>query len=188
MRNFAPLITVTFCLALTACSQVPLSYQPTMRNLETLKAAHIAPATVGDFSLAPKQQSSIDQSVSARAATVVPPNHSFALFLKEAMIQELQAAGKYDPNSMISINGLLTKNSLEAPIGTGKGTLAANFTVVREGNRVYDKELEEKAEWPSAFVGAEAIPTAINEYTSLYKKLLGRLFADDDFKRATQTK
>jgi hypothetical protein len=182
-------VTLAYCLGLTACGQVPLSYQPTMANLEALKASNIAPLNVGQFALAPGKDSAIDQSVRARATTVSSPNNnSFALFLKDALTQELRAVGKLDPNSTIVVSGLLTKNELNVDMGTGKASLAASFAVTRDGKNVYNKELEEKAEWPSAFIGADAIPTAITQYTSLYKKLLGKLFGDNDFKLASQPK
>ena len=176
-------------LALSGCAQVPLTYQPTMQNLETIKAANVAPTSLGVFAVAPDKAPAIDQSVSARSATVVSPiNGSFAQYLKDALMQELRAAGKYDPASPVVISGLLTRNMLDAPMTTGSGALAARFTVTRSGTRVYEKELEEKAEWPSSFIGAEAIPRAINEYASLYKKLIGRLFGDAEFKAAVQAK
>jgi hypothetical protein len=187
MRKLFWLIVAIYTLALTGCSQVPLAYEPSLKNIETLKASNMAPATTGTFALAPGLPSSLDQSVSARASTVVSPNNnSFALFLKDALTKELVAAGKFDPHSPVVINGLLTKNSLDAPIGTGKGVLAAKFSVTRNGNSVYEKELQETAEWKSGFLGAEAIPRAINEYTTLYKKLISQLFNDDNFKKATK--
>lgn len=176
-------------MVLTGCVQVPLSYHPAMQNLETLRASNMPAANVGKFALAPGKPPSIDQSVTARDAIVVSPhNNSFALFLREALVTELRAAGKFDPNSAIVISGLLTENAVEAPMGTGKGALGAKFSVTREGSLVYEKELNERAEWPSAFIGVDAVPTAINEYTSLYKKLLFRLFGDNDFKKATSAK
>ncbi|MBT9506227.1 hypothetical protein [Rhodoferax sp.] len=189
IRTVLLLAMLVGSLALTACGQMALSYQPTMKNLEALRTSSMAPVNVGKFSIAPDKPVSMDQSVTARATTVVSPhNNSFALFLKDALIQELQASNKYDANSTIVVNGLLTKSALDASVGTGRGTLAASFSVTRDGKPVYNKELEEKAEWPSAFIGADAIPTAINEYTSLYKKLLGKLFGDSDFRQATQVK
>jgi len=188
MRKIFLGFAVTAAVMLTGCVQVPLSYQPTLQNLEALRTSGMAPANVGTFTLAPGQPEAMDQSVSARAATIVPPQKSFALFLKDALKQELQAAGKFDPNSTIVISGALTKNTLEAPIGTGKGTLAAKFSVDRDNKRVYEKELEEDAEWPSAFIGAEAIPVAITQYATLYKNLLGRLFSDEDFQKVTKAR
>ena len=110
-RTVLLLIATVTCLGLTACGQVPLSYQPTMANLETLKAAKNAPMNVGQFALAPGKAATMDQSVTARATTVTSPNNSsFALFLKDALTQELRAVGKFDPNSSIVVSGLLTKS------------------------------------------------------------------------------
>jgi hypothetical protein len=182
------IIAAFACMALTGCMQMPMSYQPTLKNIEAIKTPNMAAVNVGTFVLAPGKPASLDTTISARGSTAVPPEGSFSKFLKSALIQDLRAAGKYDPKSTIVINGLLTENSLEAPIGTGKGALGAKFSVNRDGATVYQKELNEKAEWPSAFIGAEAIPTALNQYASLYKKLLGKLFGDADFQKATQAK
>lgn len=189
MRTLVLWVSMACCVWLTACGQVPLSYSPTVGNLEALRAANIAPVSVGVFSVAPDAAPAIDKSVPARGMSVTSPNNnSFASFIKDALAQELRAAGRYDPQSGVVISGLLTKNELDASMGTGKAALAANFVVTRDGTRVYNKVLEEKADWPSAFIGADAIPTAISQYTSLYKKLLGKLFGDNDFKLATQAK
>jgi hypothetical protein len=171
--------------ALVGCVQMPISYQPNMQNIEALRASNIAPVNVGAFVLAAGKNPAIDKSVTARSGTFVSPNgDSFAQFLKEALTQELKAAGKHDAQSTTVITGALTDNSLEAPIGTGKGSLGARFTVTRGGVAAYQKDLVETAQWPSGFVGAEAIPTALNEYASLYKKLFARLFGDPDFRKA----
>ncbi len=176
------------CMGLVACGQVPLSYQPTIANLEALKKSDIPAAQVGAFALAPGKEKGLDQSVTARATRVTPPGTSFAEYLKEALLQELRAAGKFNPASNTVISGFLTKNALDAQVGTGSATLAATFMVTRDGQTLYDRTLEETARWPSAFVGADAIPTAISEYASMYKKLLGKLFNDPDFIAAMQRK
>lgn len=176
--------------SLSACVQVPITYQPTLQNIETLKKSNTVPMAVGKFALEPGKPEAMDQSISSRAATIVASkDNSFAQMLKDAVTQELNAAGKLDQKSTTVISGLLTQNSLETPVsGTGKGSLGAKFSVSQDSKVVYEKELVESAEWPSAFLGAEAIPTAITEYTSLYKKLLMKLFGDSDFKQATRAK
>lgn len=183
------LMVAAAALSLTACVQVPISYQPTLQNIETLKKSNPLPMAVGKFALEPGKPEGIDQSISSRAATIVASTDgSFAKLLGDAVKQELSAAGKFDQNATTVISGLLTKNELDTPIGTGKGSLGAKFSVSQDSKVVYEKELVESAEWSSAFLGAEAIPTAIAEYTSLYKKLLARLFGDADFKQATRAR
>jgi hypothetical protein len=189
MRTFLTALALLTAGALTGCQQVPISYQPNLQNIELLRASNMAPVNVGAFALAAGKDSSIDKSVTARSITYVSPNgESFAQFLKAALTQELQAAGKYDPKSTTVISGSLTDNQLEAPIGTGLGVLGARFTVTRDGAQAYQGSLVERATWPSVFIGVEAIPTALNEYASLYKKLFAKLYSDADFKKATQPK
>lgn len=173
-------------MTLSGCMQMPLSYQPTLENIEKIRTSNMAPVSVGSFAVAPGKPASLDTTISARGSTAVAPEGSFSQHLKAALTQDLRSAGKYDPDSTIVISGLLTENSLEAPVGTGKGALGAVFMVKRKGQAVYEKELSERSEWPSAFVGAEAIPTALSQYASLYKKLLSKLFGDEGFKKATQ--
>jgi hypothetical protein len=187
MRAFYLALAFPLFILLSACGNVPLTYEPTMANLEALRTDSIAPASVGSFSLAPGKPAELDQSVRARAVTVVPPQGaSFSSVLGDALKKELAAAGKLDPQSSIVISGQLTRSELSVPIGTGHGELGARFQVSRGGKSVFDREFLEKAEWPSAIVGAEAIPVAITQYTSLYKKLLHQLFVDRDFRAAMQ--
>lgn len=182
-------IVSSFMLAalLCGCGSVPLNYQPAMTNLEALRADDIAKAAVGTFALAPGKPVEVDQSVTARSVSVVPPSgKSFSWVLGDALKKELEAAGKFDEHGSIVISGQLTRSELAVPIGTGRGALGAKFEVTRRGAKVFEKEYLEKAEWPSAFVGAEAIPTAVTQYMSLYKQLLHQVFADKDFRAAMQ--
>ncbi len=73
---------------------------------------------------------------------------------------------------------------VDAAIGTGKGRLAAKIQIKRDGQTLFDKEIVAEATWESSFVGAVALPAAINQYGALYKTLVGKLFDDPDFKRA----
>jgi len=189
MKKIAFILSLMLASMLTGCMQMPLTYSPSIENIETLKAAKIAPANVGTFALAAGKPASMDQTISARGSTAVPPNNSMSLFLKDALKQELVNAGKFDSNSTIVISGQLTNSSLEAPVSsTGRGVLAAKFKVDRDNQVVYEKELTESAEWYSAFMGADAIPTALTQYAALYKKLLARLFGDEDFQKAAKAK
>ena len=73
---------------------------------------------------------------------------------------------------------------VDAGMSTGKGRLAAKIQVRRDGRTLFDKEVVAEASWESSFVGAIALPAAINQYGALYKTLVGKLFDDAEFKRA----
>lgn len=158
---------------------------PSMGNLEKLRGANIVSTQAGSFTLAPGKDPAMDRGVSGlRGSSVQAANGSFSEQLKSQLIAELKAAGLYDESSNAVIKGQLTDSKVDAAIGTGTARLAAHFTVDRAEKRVYDKELSVDSSWESSFVGAIAIPEAINQYTALYKSLIGKLFDDADFKAA----
>ena len=173
-------------LALFGCTALKMpAPSASAENLSTLRGANLAPAKTGTFVLAPGKPADMDKSLGGlRAASLEPANGSFAQTLKEELTVELKAAGLYDDASSIVISGQLTDSQVDAAIGTSSGRLAAHFTVTRDGKTVYDKDVAVDAKWDGAFVGAIAIPAAVNQYTALYKTLAGKLFADPDFQRA----
>ena len=172
--------------ALTGCAQVPMGTPAaSVDNIQKAKSIGMAPVNVGEFALAAGKEPKLDQGLSMRGNGLSSPyDGSFAKYLKETLRTELQAAGLLDPASATTIRGFLTASQADAAIGQGSGTLAARFLVVRGGATVYDKELKVDATWESSFVGAIAIPAARNEYTALYRKLVGQLLSDPAFRKA----
>ncbi len=174
-------------VALFGCATVkmPVPTTPSADNLTTLRGANLAPAKAGAFVLAAGKPAAMDKTLDGlRGSSVEPANGSFAQTLREELVVELKAAGLYDEASTTVITGELTDSMVDAAIGTGTGKLGAHFTVTRGGKSVYDKVLVVDAKWDSSFVGAIALPAAINQYTALYKTLAGKLFADPDFQKA----
>ena len=175
-------------LALGGCAQLRMGAPiPSIDNMQAARSAGIAPVALGTFALAPGKSPSMDQSVSVRSNTVyAPEGSSFARYLRATLTTDLEAAGLLDPASGIVIEGLLTDSQLDVPTGTARGSVAARFSVTRSGAKVYDKELRASAEWASSFIGVEAIPTAMNQYGLLYRKLVAMLLADAEFRAAAK--
>lgn len=174
-------------LCLSACGTLPLgSAQPSFENVQALQSGQAGVISVGEFSASPSLAAARNRSVPARGYDVTPPQGaSFSDYLKERLKAELAAAGRYDAKAPTTISGVLTLNELDAS-GTSVGTarLGARFKLVREAHALYDKEIDVDDRWESSFVGATAIPGAVNHYTALYKALLGKLFADEEFRSA----
>jgi len=183
MRRLA---MVAVLAAMTGCASVKMpAPAPSAANAEKLRATKLAPAQVGNFTLAAGKPATMDTSLSGlRGSTLSPTNGSFSSQLRDEIAAELTAAGLLDPKSNAVIQGQLTDSMIDAAIGTGKGRLAAKIQVQRNGKTVYDKEVVAEATWESSFIGAVAIPLAMNQYGALYKTLVGKLFDDADFKRA----
>ena len=172
---------------LTGCATGPIgAYQPNLATVQSLRQSSMAPTSVGEFVPAATLKAGRDKSVSVRGSSLSSPSaNSFSAYLKDALIQDLRSAGKYDAAAGTAISGQLTQNDLNAGgVSKADATVAAKFVVMRNGASVYDKLVSVAHEWDSSFIGAIAIPEAINQYTQMYARLLEKLFADEDFKKA----
>jgi len=153
--------------------------------VENLRSANIVPTNTGKFSLAPGVNPDIDKSLGGlRGSSLRADSGSFSQQLKEVVMAELKAAGLYDEKSSSVIEGQLMESQVDAAVSVGTARLAARFTVDRNGKRVFDKVLSVDSQWESSFVGAIALPAAINQYTALYKALAAKLFEDKEFRAA----
>lgn len=183
------LALVALLAAVTGCASVKMTPPaPSAANAEKLRAAKIVPAQLGSFTLAAGKPAAMDTTLSGlRGSSLSPTTDTFSHQLRDEIAAELSAAGLLDPKSKSVIEGQLTDSMIDAAIGTGKGRLAARIQVKRDGQTLFDKELVAEASWESSFMGAVAIPLAMNQYSALYKTLAGKLFDDADFKRALAT-
>ena len=185
--NIRILVLLAAAALLTGCASGPIAkHQASVTNIQALRVADVGTASVGEFKLAPTAKPSIDRSISVRGSQLSSPNDkSFALYLKDSLLTELQAAGKYDAASPTVITGQLTENELNAAgFSSANAVLGAKFAVARGGRTLFEKTLRQESTWESSFVSAVAIPEAINQYTEMYTRLLAKLFADDEFKQA----
>lgn len=189
MNRFLRLLSITAVLAastqLVGCSTPMAAPSATIENTVKLRNVPLAPAAVSEFALAQGKPAAKDKSVSMRGTSLVSPvGGSLSKYLEETLRKELQAANLLDASSGTQISGFLVDSDVDAAIGTGTGYLTARFLVKKTDGIAYDRELSTKLEWESSFMGAIAIPTAAQNYAFLYKKLVGTLFDDPDFRQA----
>lgn len=186
MRALLTLALVVISALGTGCAQITLG-APTASeaNVRAARESGIAASQVGEFKLAAGKAKDVDGPLNLRSNTVASPfDGSMARYLQQTLDAELRAAGLFDANSKVVIAGELLESSVDPAMSEGKGRLAARFSVRRDGRMTFMKELAVDATWASSFVGAIAIPAAINEYTALHRKLVASLLADPDFRRA----
>lgn len=170
---------------LFGCTTVMPPPMASGENSQALRAANLTPTNVGMFKLATGRPPSMDTELSGglRGGNISAPSGSYSQHLKEALKAELQSAGLLDLQSRYVIEGQLIDSKIDAAIGTGTARLAARFQVKREGQVLFDKELVVEDSWDSSFMGAVAIPRAIEHYGATYKSLVGKLLNDSDFRR-----
>jgi len=178
-------ILILLSTSLIGCVSVTMPPpSATASTVEKLRGSNLVPSTAGNFTVAPGRNPDMDRTVGGlRGSSLQASSGSFSQQLKEVIIAELKAAGLYDEKSQVQIEAQLTDSQVDAAIGTGTARLAARFTVNRMSKRVFDKEISVDDQWESSFVGAIALPAAVNHYTSLYKALAAKLFDDRDFRR-----
>lgn len=102
------------------------------------------------------------------------------------MQTDLAAGGKLDAASARVLTGVVEKNDLSAAgIVTNQATVAVRFKLADAQRTRYEKTISVNDEWESSFMGAIAIPRAIQNYVVSIQKLIGKLFADPEFAAAT---
>ena len=169
-------------MLLSGCLTVPnIPYQAGVKNSATLLSGKHQPMRVGDFAAAAGVE---NRKLNVRGANSLSGSASdgtFSTYLKEALQTELATAGVLDPNAMLVVTGTLQQNMLS----DRNAAVGARFVVKRNGETVYDRVLTARHSWESSFMGAIAIPTAFQNHVATVQMLLGQLFSDPDFKRAT---
>lgn len=165
-----------------------LEHQPTLETLQALRQPGLPPMRVGEFSLASGKPASMDRKVVIRLSPVTAPGDgSFSHYLRDTLISELKAAGKYDPAANVVIEGRLTQSEVRSNPPNGKALVGADFTVTRGGKEVFSKSYTATSEWESSFMGAIAIPEAMDRYTDMYAKLVTLLVSDKAFQAAVSS-
>jgi len=177
-------------LLLPGCVSVKLPPpQPVIENTVALRDAGIDKVSVGNFTLAAGKDKDIDKAVTARGSPIsVEGGGSFSGFLRQALINDLTSASRYDAAAATVIEGELFENTLSAAGSkNASAKLAVRFVVKRNGDTRYDKQIRQDAKWESSFVGAIAIPDAINHFSEQFRLILLRLYRDPEFLKSLRS-
>lgn len=167
---------------LAGCVSMPaMTYQPGIDNTERLLADR-HPLDVGSFAAAPGVE---NRHLGMRGSQLQGgADGTFSTYLKDALVRELQEAGRFRAGGATVVSGTLVENRLNAASSAqGTARLGAEFVVTRRGERVYARTFHVENRWEASFMGAIAIPAAMQGYSATVQKLLGELFADPEFRR-----
>ncbi|MGC4397941.1 hypothetical protein [Hydrogenophaga sp. T2] len=186
MTRLASLVLVLLVALLHGCALNAPAYSPDASGIERARNSGIRPAALGSFSVKPGATGG--NSIGLRGSPMTSPvGNDYAAYLAEALRVELQLAGKLDPASPLEISGQLLSNDIAAGgFSTNSGHIEASFVVKRAGQTRYEAVKRAEATWDSSFVGAVAIPRAVQQYPVLVQQLIGKLWADPAFIAALQ--
>jgi hypothetical protein len=175
---------VAACFLVGGCMSVDApAQQATFENVSLLQMTDIPSIAIDSFRIAPGLPPQVDESIGIRADTLKAPGGSFSQYLRKTFETELTAAGKLNPEGATALSGELTRSEVKTS-PAGSGVLAARFTAARNGQVIFKKEIAVTDTWKFDFIGALAIPEAMNRYTALYPKLVTALFNDAEFRQA----
>ena len=183
----ARLSALLAALFIGACSQLTASYQTPNANVLALQTAGRSKLAASDFTATPGQESALNDLTIRGHGFVSPNDGSFAQYIRAALIADLKRSDRYDPQSPIVVSGVLQKNTIDGlDFKLGQADIAIRFKVERDDRVLFDKIVEQHHEWQSAFIGAVAIPTAVENYGATVGLLIDKLFRDPEFREATK--
>jgi curli biogenesis system outer membrane secretion channel CsgG len=169
------------------CVHAPApAYQPGIANTLALRGNAETKMAVGEFAAAPGAENT-RLGMRGNSMSGAGVDGRFSTYLQQALTVELQNAGRFDPASRVRVSGLLVNNQLDAS-GASRGSclIEARFTVEKDGKPGFSKAYRASHQWESSFMGAIAIPAAMENYVATVQLLLGQLLADPEFIAAAQ--
>lgn len=175
--------SVLFFLLISGCSTTAPNYSASIDNIEALKKSGDFHAKIGNFTSIASEENM--NPISIRGSSMVSPyQNSYATYVGEAIKQELVMAKKMAQNADIELSGVLLKNDINADIRTGHANIKMQLIVKKNDKVNYDRVKSVEHQWDSSFVGAIAIPRAMQEYPVMIQKLLAQFYNDNDFVNA----
>jgi outer membrane PBP1 activator LpoA protein len=162
---------------LSGCTVMAPEYSPSVQTVQAIKNSNALPINVSKASAAKPELN----KVSLRGNPLKSPYGDYSGYIEHAIKKELEDAGLLDEKSNITVGIRLTKNTINVAMSEGSGELAAVFSVTKDKAKVFEKEISATRQWESSFVGAIAIPNAMNAYPELVSTLIANLFADTEF-------
>jgi hypothetical protein len=172
-------------MLISACIHAPVDQVgPSFETVKLIRATSFPPVGLGQFTVAPSQ-SNFAKRINIRGSTMGPPKGSdFPTFLKQTLMDQLVASGRYDPTSTIQISAEMTKNKAGENLSKGAAQIAATFIIKRGEQVLFSRNYEAENRWKSDFIGAIAIPEAFEQYNELYGQIVRRTLSDPEFTSA----
>lgn len=167
----------------SGCAVKAPPYQGSINNIQVLQRAQVSSARLGEFTVKAGATGATEISLRGNPMTS-PVGDSFAAYLADGLKQELDLAKRLDPKSSFEISGTMLGTDIDTAVGTASGYLEARFVVKQDGVIRFDKVKRGESSWESSFVGAVAIPKAMQSYPVIVQSVLSALYSDSDFQNS----
>lgn len=165
-------------ISATGCAYDTSNYGASVQNVDAIKAAHIKPVAVADFSSVKPGENTI----MCRAAGPVTSPVAFETYVKNAFIDELKLAGAYDPSSPNVIQGKLDKIDFDSNVGTGEWQL--DLSVSSKNNTGFTAN--SAYSYSSNFVADKACQQTAQAFAPAVQNLINQVVTNEQFKTLAQ--
>jgi hypothetical protein len=177
LRVFAScLVVAASALSAPAWAGLP-EYRISVANTDVLShQADAAPLRIGSFTAA---RGADDQATQDAAEA--------AVYLRDALSAELQAAGRLSAQATIDIDGDLRRYQVgPAPSsGINRASVVLHVSLRRDGAVVMERDLSIEQVWPHAGTPWIARSLTSDRLLTAMQTLLRQLYSDPEFKRVT---
>ncbi|MCM1513113.1 MAG: hypothetical protein NC112_08420 [Oxalobacter formigenes] len=175
MKTIPALFTLLL-LAGCACQTVA-SYQPEPETIPAVQNAVNTPVNIGQF-----HDASFRKELTCRSLSIIraPDNQSYADTIRRALIDELVQAGRYDPDSPVTLTAQLNRIDFE----TEKGSWIIRMTFLSSNGK--QMVLEKTTEYNGIGLGEAACLQAAWQYLPSVKQFMADLLASPEFAGLTQ--
>ncbi len=170
-KTFAAAAIAALLAGCTIFKTVP-RYTPDPENIQVTRATVEIPVNVGEFS-----DASFRKELTCRSLAIVeaPDNWHYADVIRYALIDELTQAGRYDPESPVTITALLNRIEFE----TDKGSWIIRMTLTSSTGKTMT--IEEVHQYNGVNFGEAACSQATLNYMDVVEKFMKKLLASPEF-------
>jgi hypothetical protein len=174
-------LTLLSVVLLSACATTAPRYEANHAAISDLKTSTLAGVTVRDFTANPDRKVKVE-TLTLRGGSFKSPYGTFAKYVTAALREELERGGATAAGPGPVIDGVLVRNEINAAgFSTGYADIELALNVRRDGQLVYQASKTAHHEWQSSFVGAVAIPRAMQNYHVVIRKVLAEFYSDQAF-------
>lgn len=171
-KTFAILAATTLFAGCTIYKTVP-HYTPDPLNVETVRATVEIPVNIGEFA-----DASFRKELTCRSLAIVETPEdgwTYADAIRYALIDELTQAERYDPESPVTITGLLNRIDFE----TEKGSWIIRMTLTSSNGKTMT--IEQKHEYNGIGAGEIACSQAASNYLPVFTAFMKQLLTSPEF-------
>ncbi len=181
MKYLKRVALLTVVAVISGCAVPAPKYQPSKENIELIAKKNYP--SIGVMRFEDKEGGKNKKLITIRSVQMNSPyEDSYARYIEEAIKLDLMLADRYSSNAATKIDGVLIQNEMNGGgINAGDAVVEVEVSVVKDNLITFKKNFKQTHEWESSFLGAHAIPKAMEQYPILIEKLIGKIFADSEF-------